>query len=158
MLSILSFILLASYIGICIYKYGIPSSLSETYYILKENKKQPLLFTAALGIADILVWFDWLRVSDVSFPNISFLTFICMVSILFVAVAPNFRSIQKWVHTIGAIVGGLSAIIWCSITMWYIPAVLLLLAIAASVKKVSSVVFWFEMAAFLSVYICVLSL
>lgn len=155
---LISFIVFAAYTLVCMYRYGIPLSLSETYYLLKEDSKCPVWFTACLGIADLSLLFAWLHISDIALPNITFLTFICFVAILFVAVAPNFKDIQRWVHTISAIIGGLSAVVWCVFAYWYIPAIFIVLAAIASIKKISSVVFWFEMAAFLSVYASVIIL
>lgn len=152
---VISFVVLLTYTSICIAKYGVPSSLSETYYLLKDSGINPVWFTACLGIADLSLLFGWLHISDIVLPDITFLSFICFVAILFVAVAPNFKDIQKWIHTVSAIVGGLSAIVWCSFACWYVPTILIALAIFASVKKIGSAVFWFEMAAFLSTYISV---
>lgn len=146
-LTLTSLFILFSYILFCVKKFGVPPSLSETYYLLDKN----WLFTSVLAVSDILLLIGWLNISD------SFLAFLCAVCILFVAVAPMFKGIQKNIHTISAILGGLFGIIFCFISCWIIPVIFILIAAVLTIKT-RKPIFWFEMAAFASVYSTVIYL
>lgn len=151
---LLSILIMGVYLYCTISKFGVPTSLSETFYLLERK----WLFTAALGVADLSLLFGWLHYSDMYYPNITFLAFLCFVAILFVAVAPNFKDIQKWVHTLSAAIGGVFGIAWCLAVCWVIPVIFVIAATILTIKIKSRVVFWYEMAAFLSVYVTILYL
>ncbi len=140
-ISILVFVLYL--IGIIVYK-GIPPSISDSYYVLGENKLISSLFT----------WFCWL-VSITLLPywiesGGGVLAFLACGALGFVGAAPLFKSHQKTIHFASATVCFLSAYAWLlinSTTIFFIS--LAVLGILCFVKKRT---FWWEITAFVTIY------
>lgn len=83
-LIIISFLIITSYVGVMIYRKGIPYSISDTYYSL-EHKVWfgfSMIATALLLMPSIL---------DRTPENFQFLAFLMCAGICFVGVAPNFK-------------------------------------------------------------------
>jgi hypothetical protein len=111
-------------VAICI--FGMPSSLSDTFYLYQSKKKglgyifTAMMFTMALSLMPV-----WLSISDVM-PgwehNLTFLAFFAAAMICFVGAAPAFRNIgiENKVHMIAAKACAVFAIAWCAIVCWRI--------------------------------------
>lgn len=84
-LTLLSLLVFASYVGVMIYKTkGIPYSISDTYYILSNRYW--------LGICMILQSLLLLPAAlDASTENSQFLIFLSVVGMIVLGVSPNFR-------------------------------------------------------------------
>jgi hypothetical protein len=95
----ISFILIALYIIYIIINYGIPKSISASYYSLKHKA----VFSLVLLVSIILSFNQFM---DVTPDNFKFLPFIFCSGILFVAAAPNFNSsdLTLKVHYVAAII------------------------------------------------------
>lgn len=109
MVSILLFltILISVYLLGCIIKFGIPNSLSETYYLL--GKCGWIFQVLMLGIGGFLLPV-WLSLSEETYQ---FLVFLACASLCFVASAPCFKlELQGKVHYSAAAICCVSVFAW----------------------------------------------
>lgn len=132
-ISLLSFIL---YNYLVIKDFGIPHSISSTYYKLEEKKKNlGWLFTSMCWISGGLLLPVMLQFSSI---NSQFLAFLACASLLFVGAAPQFKlKLEGNVHYTSAIICGLCALIWSiSNCIWMlVPIILYLIYIYYRVYK-----------------------
>ena len=149
-----------AYNAVMIGLFGIPSSLSNTYYLL--NNKWPnsgWAFTAMMWVVCGLLIVPWIEVSQVISSWSQYLTvfpFATVACLLFVATAPNFRDggLPESVHMTCAKLAAVFALLWVAIVCWkimyIIPIwVLVLGAIAHATKTAKSGRdWWLEMCAF----------
>jgi hypothetical protein len=110
--------------AICI--FGMPSSLSDTFY-LYQSKKNGLgyIFTAMMFTMALSLMPAWLSISDAVSGwehNLTFLAFFAAAMICFVGAAPAFRNIgiENKVHMIAAKSCAVFAIAWCAVVCWRI--------------------------------------
>ena len=96
------------YNSVAIAKFGIPKSLSDTFYYYQGIKKGlGYIFTAMMFSMAGLLMPGWLTISD-SMPgwehNFTFLAFFAAGAIAFVGAAPAFKNIgiERKVHMIAA--------------------------------------------------------
>ena len=140
-------------IGLAIFLrlFNIPPSLSETYYNLeKTRKKNGAFFYLYLIVTVFLLLPPMVQVAQ-------YWGFLCGVGLAFVGAAPAFKSDQKYIHFIGAIVSAISSIfILIVIKKWWvlfiITAIVAGLSIWTKTYK-SSLTFWLEMIAFYSLFL-----
>lgn len=151
-LAIISSALLALYLMFYFIKYRVvPSSLSETYYIIDV----PYNFTLTLFAMVFSVVAPLIEMTPDPFRVVAFLV---PVGIGFVGAAPCFKeSYEGKVHTIGALVAAVSAMAWVILIarLWWVILVALflmtILAIATGTIH-RCYTFWLEMVAFSSLY------
>ena len=111
-------------VSICI--FGMPSSLSDTYYLFESKKKNlGWVFTAMMWSMAGFLMPGWLGISDaIGFweSNFTALAFFAACAIFFVGCAPKFREvgIENKVHMISAKLCACFAIGWCAIDCWKI--------------------------------------
>lgn len=72
-LYLLSLLTLVAYIGYALEVCGLPASLSDTYYILKEKSRPSWLFQLAMVLCPMLLVPVWLELSSESVQFLSFL-------------------------------------------------------------------------------------
>lgn len=134
--------------------FGVPSSLSVTYY-LYENKKPALkwLFTAMMWAVSFCLMPAWIEISSGS--NFQFLSFLAAASIMFVGTAPAFRSckMESIVHQVSAWAAAIFSILWIILVTpfwWLIPVCVLLCGGLGHLTKTikSAQTYWVEMIAF----------
>lgn len=142
--------------------FGVPSSLSVTYY-LYESKKPALkwLFTAMMWAVAFCLMPAWIEISSDS--NFQFLSFLAAVSIMFVGTAPAFRSckLESIVHQVSAWTAAIFSILWIILVtqFWWIILVWLVICVilAISTKTLKSAkTYWIEMVAFGSTFTAIL--
>ena len=140
--------------------FGMPSSLSNTYYYF--NNKWPnsgWAFTAMMWIVCGLLIAPWMEVTQVisSWSQyFSILPFATIVTLLFVGTAPNFRDggLPHDVHMTCAKLAAVFALLWVAVVCWkimyIIPAWVLLCGGIAHWTKTakSGRDWWLEMCAF----------
>lgn len=152
-------IFLAYNIGaLCI--FGVPSSLSNTYYLYEQKKKHlGMVFPAMMGTMGFTLLPAWLELGEIISPwstNLNVLAFFACAAICFVGAAPAFRSnkLEGAVHTVAAITAAAASLAWCLIVCWqimYVPIIAAgLVALAAWLSKTfkSGLTYWLEMMAF----------
>lgn len=167
-LVLISFLLLLAYnIGI-LSKFGIPPSLSQSYYLLNEVKKNlGFLFTGMMLTMAFTLLPAWLELGEIISPWSSYLNplaFFTCAAICFVGAAPAFRAnkLEGTVHEVAAKVAAACAVVWCLAVCWqimYVPlGVAGLIAAVGAITKTwkSASVYWLEMMAFGATFVTVI--
>lgn len=140
--------------------FGMPASLSNTYYYL--NNRWPgsgLAFTIMMEVVSLLLVYPWIIINNAISPwsmYLGFLVFLTCVCLMFVGIAPNFRTEKaiENVHMWGAKLAAVFAILWICIVCWHIMYIIpiwigLCWLIAWLTKTMKSGRdWWWEMCAF----------
>ena len=147
--------------------FGVPISLSHTYYYYNERYPGTgWVFTAMIVVVSFMLVYPWIyathQVSSWS-HWFGFLPFLCCAMLVFVAFAPNARN--KWVqqvHMICAKLAAVFAILWICIVCWKImyvlPAWILLCGGVAHLTHTAKTCrdWWWEMVAFGATFTCII--
>ena len=152
-LLIVSIVLFVSYIGYTVGMYGIPASISDTYYRLG---KRGWLFTLFCLAESSLLVASFIEASKEEYQ---FLAFIASASLAFVGSAPLFKEdYNRNIHYVSA--GICASLVWqVLMSFWYVPLITFLGGvIVLACLKFKKPVFWMEMCAFISTYITLLLL
>lgn len=106
----ISFLIILLYVIYIIINYGIPKSISATYYLIKPK----WIFSLILILSIALSFNQFMNITPDSFK---FLPFIFCSGIMFVAAAPNFKSniLTDKVHDYAAIISFVTSQIWAAI-------------------------------------------
>lgn len=150
----ISFILFIVYVAAMILMFGIPASISETYYLL-ERKRHGLgwLFTAFCWGVSLTLLPAWLDMTPEAYQAVLFLA---AAGLMFVGAAPQFKlSLAGPVHFVAAGVCCVAAGLWVALSgvWWTLPAAYAAgLALAAVDHRW---MFWIEIAAFASVFLSI---
>ena len=147
------------YIAWMVQLFGIPESISETYYILERKRKGlGYIFMAwCLLIVATLApyWFEHSR------ESLQFLVWFAALGLLFVGAAPTFRcgpKTTKKVHFGGAIVCAVASLAWtCFSGFWVYPLIIMPIFGFIAYKHPWSWLFWIETGAFISLYITLIT-
>lgn len=135
--------------------YGVPSSLSNTYYLLGE-KPRGYLFTFCLWATAFLIAPLWFSVTKDIF---TFSTFLACGGLLLVGAAPVFKGEDNKWHQIFAIICAVFALLWQVLNKqyWEVLAVTLIVAILVFITKSwkQCRTFWLEMIAFFSTFLSI---
>ena len=133
--------------------FGIPESLSNTYYRFNKG----FLFPAMMYLVVAFMMPAWITMSEGS--NFQFLAFLAPAAIAFVGTAPAFLSsdLENKVHSIAALIAAACSLLWVILVTpywWTILVFLGLVALAAFLTKTykTSYVYWLEMIAFGSTF------
>jgi hypothetical protein len=154
-LLLISTAIFLGYNAFIVSKFGIPKSLSDSFYLLNEVRNNlGYLFTIALyGMAFTLlpVWMD-IPVGE----NVEFLKFFCGAFLAFVGAAPMFKSVDKPWHGIFAMMSAITGLLWIIIAtpFWYVVLIILaiMLLLMWITKTSKCYVYWLEMVMFVSIY------
>lgn len=140
--------------------FGMPASLSNTYYYLNDKKKGAgWAFTAMMWTVSGLLIGPWIDITNNISSWSQYLTvlpFLTCACLLFVATAPNFRDggLPNSVHMTCAKLAAVFALLWVCVVCWKImyivPIWILLLGGIAHLTKTakSGRDWWVEMCAF----------
>ena len=154
----LAVFLVYNIVALCI--FGVPSSLSNTYYLYEAKKKHlGMIFPAMMASMAFTLLPAWLELGEIVSlwsAYLNPLAFFACAAILFVGGAPAFRSnkLEGTVHEVAAKIAAAAALIWCLVVCWkimYIPlGVAGLIALCAWLSKTlkPGLVYWLEMMAF----------
>ena len=130
--------------GIILYR-GIPDSISDSYYVIGEDKLLSSLFTWFCWIVSITLLPYWIDSGG------GFLSFLACGALGFVGTAPMFKSRERDIHFGSAIVCFSSAYLWLllnDLTLFFVS--LAVLGLFSFAKKR---VFWWEVTAFTTIYL-----
>lgn len=168
-LVLVSLCIFAAYNTVSLHKFGVPISLSNTFYLWNGVKKHlGYIFTGMMGTMALTLMPAWLELSEVV-SNWSIylrpLAFFTCAAIAFVGAAPAFRSskMESIVHNVAARVAAVCALVWCFVVCYhiaYVPLIVMaLIAIAGWVTKTwkTADVYWLEMMAFGGTYATVIT-
>ena len=134
--------------------FGVPKSLSMTYYLYKERQNSlKLMFPTMIVLLCILLIPCWLTLSEGS--NFQFLSFLVPAALMFVGFTPVFNDtdMYKTIHNIAAYSCAAFAMLWIILVtpFWYIILIVLgIISVIAILTKTvkSSYIYWLEMIAF----------
>ena len=142
-----------AYNAIALAIFGIPESLSNTYYLYKEKWNKGWLFCVMMYAVVAFMLPAWIGLSDGS--NFQFLSFLAPTAIAFVGTAPRFKdsSLEKGVHSIAAIFAAVCSLAWVALVTpyWWMILIWLGLVVLAAILTSSyktAYVYWLETIAF----------
>lgn len=146
-----------AYNAVAIAIFGIPESLSNTYYLYKEKYNKGWLFPLMMYAVVALMMPAWITLSEGS--NFQFLAFLAPASLMFVGTAPRFKDsqLESRVHTISAIIAAACSLLWVALVTPYwvaIPIYVVFEGAKAFFSKTykTCLVYWLEQVAFLSTF------
>jgi hypothetical protein len=154
---------------VILYKFGVPVSLSDSFYLLNGIKKGlGFLFTAMMVSMAFCLMPGWLEITETITSwssNFTALPFLAAAGIAFVGAAPAFRKneVEKLVHGISAYLAAAFAILWICIVCYEVALIVLpisvfvIVVLGLSTKTLkSSKIYWLEMLAFLATFATIL--
>ena len=140
------------YNAIAIAIFGVPESLSNTYYLWKEKNGKGWLFCMMMYLVVALMMPAWITISEGS--NFQFLAFLAPASLMFVGTAPRFKdfSLENKVHTYSAYLAAACSLLWVGLVTPYWWVILIWLGLISGVlaitKTYSCLIYWLETIAF----------
>lgn len=155
-LIIISFVIFLVYVsGTCLY-FGVPASISDTYYKLERRKKGlGWLFTAMCWSVGGLLLPALLEITPESYQ---FTAFLACAGLLFVGAAPQFKlSLTGVVHYGSAAICVVFSQIWVGLTVWWVllPVWITIIAWLKPICKRRKFMFWAEIAAIGATYLAI---
>lgn len=159
----IAFFMYLIYNGIALKLFGIPQSLSMTYYLFQKRKNWTRIFfpIMMIGMAFLLLP-AWLEISMAS--PFQFLSFLAAAGIIFTGATPAFlnSSMENTIHTTGAIFAAIFALLWIIVVSklwWTIFLWLITLGLIMWITKTikSSWVYWLETIAFMSTFTSIIA-
>lgn len=139
---LIAVLVMSGYLTFVVKCFGIPRSLSDTYYLLGKNG---WIFQVVIGLFGSLLMPVWI---DLSSENTQFLVFLSCGGLMFVAAAPCFKvEMEGKVHYSSAAVCCISAVVWLLLEVgWPIPVGALACALSATAFTKGKLFWWVEMA------------
>ena len=146
-LAIISAILFAIYLILMAKLHGVQPSVSDNYYV----SKHPWTFTLAMWTVDFMMLPPMLSATTETFQ---FTAFLSCAGIAFVGAAAAYKqSMTNTVHTIGAVIAALFAIIWAYTICPPLPTIAILTAAYILIAVRRHKVYWAEITAFAMTYL-----
>lgn len=153
-LAVVSLVIFLAYlVGMYIY-FGIPASLSDTYYKLENRHKGAGWFFTAMCWGVSLPLIPYLL--DVTPAGYQFTAFLACAGLMFVGAAPQFKlSLTGPVHYVSAALCCSAAVLWCVLSgYWFVPLATFLAAGLLTLRY-GKPMFWIEIAAFAATYLTI---
>ena len=153
----------AIYNAIVLLLFGVPKSLSMTYYLFKDRENVlKFLFPSMMTLLGIFLMPCWIQMSEGS--PFQFTAFLSAAALIFVAFAPAFKEsdLENTVHQVSAYCCAAFAMLWIILVTPYWYVILIVLGIVAALAIVtktvkSSYIYWLEMVAFISTFITIVA-
>jgi hypothetical protein len=151
------------YLAISLMLFGVPKSLSATYYLFKDRVDNlKYLFPAMIVMMVMFMTPCWLELSKYS--AFQFTAFLSMGGLLFVGATPTFRDseMDSKIHDVAAYLCAILAVLWIVLVTqyWYILLIVCIVVGAlAYVTKTwkTSHIFWLENAVLFSTFISMIA-
>lgn len=159
-LTITSLVILMSYtVAVCI-KFGIPTTLSESYYFIYKK----YLFTLVLWLSGFLLLPP---IMEMTGGDTQIIPFLSIIGIMIVGAAPKYKEQERTLHIIGATMAGFFSQLWIilyaypwTLLTWFILIIWAIgILIESKLVKWSEELdkrkwfFWAEMLAFINLYL-----
>lgn len=159
-LTITSLVILMSYtVAVCI-KFGIPTTLSESYYFIYKK----YLFTLVMWLSG---FFLLPPIMEMTGGDTQIIPFLSIVGIMIVGAAPKYKEQERTLHIIGATMAGFFSQLWIilyaypwTLLTWFILIIWAIgILIESKLVKWSEELdkrkwfFWAEMLAFINLYL-----
>ena len=142
-----------AYNAICLALFGIPRSLSDTYYLWKARNGRGWYFSLMMYAVVALMMPAWITMSEGS--DFQFLAFLAPAAIAFVGTAPRFKDteLENHVHMTSAYLAAAFALLWVALVTPYWLVILIWFYIVASLSLFTNsyktaLVYWLETVAF----------
>lgn len=161
-LTILSLLIILTYVGMMVSRNGIPYSVSDTYYSLEHK----WAFSLAIILSSLLLMPIAFQVSS---ECSEFLVFLFTVGQCLVGTAPHFKGWQHKLHIAGAILLLICSQIWVGlnfpiILLTWIPYLIITFTLVFKSGNngfISSILdtkplFWIEVISFINLYSTIL--
>ena len=123
-LALVALLIFVIYNVVAIKIFGMPTSLSDTFYLYQSKKKGlGYIFSVMMYLMAGFLMPAWLSITD-AMPgwehNFTFLAFFAAAMIMFVGTAPAFRNvgIEHHVHMVCAKACAVFALAWCAVVCW----------------------------------------
>ena len=156
-----SLINFTAYVLLMILMFGVPTSLSNTFYLLQDKRKWMasafvlLMYSIAITLVSPII--------DHTPDGLQIFAFLPIVGIGFVGAAPLFKGEDSLVHKIAALTAAGGSIFWVLLThidYWPYPvfSAIIFGTIMLLSKTVKCYIFWAEMVVFYSMYAILISL
>ena len=147
--------------------YGIPQSLSHTFYYLEEHGHWGWWFTFMMWIVNLMLIYPWFMINNGICDwtiYLCFLPLLTNISLLVSSYAANARenATLRTIHLVGARVAAVTGVLWvcicCWKIMWLFAAWALLLGAIAHLTKTAKFGrdFWIEWLAFGPVFTAII--
>lgn len=122
----------AAYNAVALALFGVPESLSNTYYLYQDKCNKGWLFCAMMYLVVAFMMPAWITMSEGS--DFQFLSFLAPVGIMFVGTAPKFKdtAMEYKVHTVSAIIAAACSLLWVGLVTPYWWTILVWLGIEAA--------------------------
>lgn len=150
---IVATVIFVAYNAVSLALFGIPESLSNTYYLYKEKSNKGWLFCLMMYAVVALMMPAWITLSEGS--DFQFLAFLAPSAIAFVGTAPAFKSddLENVVHTTAAVVAAICSLAWVAVITPYWWMILVWFGFIALASVLTSsyktcLVYWLEQVAF----------
>lgn len=150
---IIATIIYVAYNAISLAYFGVPDSLSMTYYLWKQKFNKGYLFPLMMYAVVAFMMPAWITMSEGS--DFQFLAFLAPASIAFVGTAPKFldTDLENKVHSIAALIAAVCSLAWVVLVTpywWLILVWFGFVAIASVLTSTykTSIVYWLETIAF----------
>lgn len=144
----ISFSIIFSYLVFVLFKFGIPRSISDTYYLLGKYGWLFQLALAATALTAVPMLID--RSSE----GTQFLAFLACAGLLFVSAAPLFKlELEGKVHYTSAVVCCAGLVLWQVFnTSWIVPLGAFVLVLIPMIRD-KKFTWWLEIATIVSTYV-----
>lgn len=146
-------IIYVAYNAISLANFGVPDSLSMTYYLWKKDSNKGYVFSLMMYAVVMCMMPAWISMSEGS--DFQFLAFLAPAAITFVATAPAFKSddLENKVHSISAVIAAVCSLAWVALVTPYWWTILIwfgLIALASILTSTykTALVYWLEQVAF----------
>lgn len=145
---IASMVIIFGYLAFVVAKFGIPKSISDTYYLLG---KQGWLFQLALAATAFCVVPSLI---DASTENTKFLAFLGCAGLAFVSAAPLFKmELEGKVHYVSAAICCVGLVLWQVFNACWVVPIVCFLAVLIPMVKDKKYMWWLEIATIVSTYV-----
>lgn len=150
---IIATIIYVAYNAISLANFGVPHSLSMTYYLWRQKSKKGYLFPLMMYAVVAFMMPAWITMSEGS--DFQFLAFLAPAAITFVGTAPRFldTDLENKVHSIAALIAAACSLAWVILVtpFWYLILVWFGYAAMASILTSTcktAYIYWLETVAF----------
>ena len=150
---IIAAVIYAAYNAVALAFFGVPESLSNTYYLYQAKCNKGWLFCAMMYLVVAFMMPAWITLSEGS--NFQFLSFLAPASLMFVGTAPRFKDfdLENKVHTYSAYIAAACSLAWVVLVTpyWWVMLIWLGFIALASIFTSSyktCLVYWLEQIAF----------
>lgn len=131
--------------------FGIPPSISETYYLVEEKRKGlGVIFTFSLWAIGFILLPYWVLHSP---ENTQFLAFLAASGIILTGAAKEFKGYERAAHFVGATTSAAASLLWLILNSLFLyPLIILPIVCIIAIINRQNWLFWLEIGTFTSLF------